>query len=260
LSGESGESSEFAGRVALVTGAAGGGIGESVARRLAAGGASVVVTDVHERRTREVTAKIAADHPGVAVAGYRLDASDRAGIDEVVAAVARSLGPVRILVNNAAINIVGSIFDYDPKDWDRCVAVNLSGPWYLCRVVMPIMRDAGGGSIVNVSSYAPDVGGGGVEAPYAVTKGGLNALTRSCAVEGGPHGIRVNAVSMGVVTGTRFIDQNPGIAERLLPATPLGRHATTADIAEAVAFLASERAKHITGEILNVAGGIYMRS
>ena len=251
---------EFEGRVALVTAAAGAGIGQAVARKLAAGGASVVVTDIHERRTQEVAERIAADYPDVKIAGHRLDASDRAGIDEVVAEVSRTLGPIQILVNNAAINVVGSIFEYDPKDWDWCLAVNLSGPWYLCRAVMPIMRDAGGGVIVNMSTYAPDIGGGGVEAPYAVTKGGLNALTRSCAVEGGPHGIRSNAVSMGVVTGTKFIDENPRIGEQLLPQTPLGRHASTEDIAEAVAFLASDRAKHVTGEILNVAGGIYMRN
>jgi NAD(P)-dependent dehydrogenase (short-subunit alcohol dehydrogenase family) len=246
--------------VALVTAAAGAGIGQAVARRLAAGGASLVVSDIHERRTKEVSEAIARDYPKVRVAGYAMDVSDRERIDEVVADVARTLGPIRILVNNAAINVVGSIFDYDPKDWDWCVAVNLSGPWYLCRATMPGMRDAGGGVIVNISSYAPDVGGGGTEAPYAVTKGGLNALTRSCALEGGPHGIRCNAVSMGVVTGTKFIDDNPQVAERLLPQTPLGRHASSSDIAEAVAFLASDRSAHVTGEILNVAGGIYMRT
>lgn len=253
-------SGEFGGRVALVTAAAGAGIGQAVARRLASGGADVVVTDIHERRTREVAEAIANDYPDVRVSGVPMDASDRDQVDEVVADVRRTLGPIQILINNAAINVVGSIFDYDPKDWDWCLAVNLSGPWYLCRVTMPMMRDAGGGVIVNMSTYAPDVGGGGVEAPYAVTKGGLNALTRSCAVEGGPHGIRVNAVSMGVVTGTKFIDDNPQIAERLLPQTPLRKHASTTDIAEATAFLASDRAAHITGEILNVAGGIYMRN
>ena len=251
---------EFEGHVALVTAAAGAGIGQAVARRLAAGGASLVVSDIHERRTKEVSEAIARDYPKVRVAGYAMDVSDRECIDEVVADVTRTLGPIRILINNAAINVVGSIFDYDPKDWDWCVAVNLSGPWYLCRATMPGMRDAGGGVIVNISSYAPDVGGGGTEAPYAVTKGGLNALTRSCAVEGGPHGIRCNAVSMGVVTGTKFIDDNPQVAERLLPQTPLGRHASSSDIAEAVAFLASDRSAHVTGEILNVAGGIYMRT
>lgn len=251
---------EFAGRVALVTGAAGKGIGQAVARRLAAGGAAVVVTDIHERRTQEVAGAIARDFPEARVMGLRLDAGDRDGIDSVVDEVSRRLGPIRILVNNAAVNVVGSIFDYDPKNWDWCLRVNLSGPWYLCRRTMPIMRDAGGGVIVNMSSYAPAVGGGGVEAPYAVSKGGLEVLTRSCAIEGGPHGIRVNAVSMGVVTGTKFIDDHPEIAERTLRQTALGRHATAQDVAEAVAFLASERARNITGEILEIAAGAHMRT
>jgi 3-oxoacyl-[acyl-carrier protein] reductase len=251
--------SEFEGRVALVTAAAGNGIGQATARRLAAGGARVVVTDIHERRTQEVTEAIARDYPETTVVGHRMDAGDRASIDSVLENVTQSLGPIQILINNAAINVVGSIWDYDPETWDWIVQVNLSGPWYLCRRIMPLMRESGGGSIVNMSTYAPDVGGGGREAPYAVTKGGLNALTRSCAVEGGPYGIRSNAVSMGVVTGTKFIDDNPEVAEHLLPQTPLGKHATADDIAEAAAFLASNRSGHITGEILNVAGGIHMR-
>jgi NAD(P)-dependent dehydrogenase (short-subunit alcohol dehydrogenase family) len=254
------DTTEFDGKVALVTAAAGAGIGQAIARRLAAGGARVVVTDIHKRRTEEVTAKIAAAFPDTTVVGYRLDAGDRSDIDQVVADVTDKLGPIQILVNNAAINVVGSIFDYDPADWDWALAVNLSGPWYLSRAVMPLMRDAGGGAIVNISTYAPDIGGGGREAPYAITKGGLNVLTRSCAHEGGPYNIRCNTVSMGVITGTKFIDDNPEISERWLPMTPLGRLGSADDIAESVAFLASERARNITGEILNVAGGAYMRT
>ena len=251
---------EFAGRVALVTAAAGHGIGEAVARRLAAGGASVAVTDIHPGRTAAVAAAIEADHPGARVVGLALDAGDRAAADRVVEEVAHRLGPVRILVNNAAVNVLGSIFDYDPAAWDRAVAVNLTGPWYLSRLVMPLMRDAGGGVIVNVGSYAPDVGGRGMETPYAVTKGGLNALTRACAHEGGAHGIRVNCVSMGMVRGTKFVDDHPEL--RSMPDTtgPLGEVPHATDIAETVAFLASDRARFVTGEIVNVSGGAYMRT
>jgi NAD(P)-dependent dehydrogenase (short-subunit alcohol dehydrogenase family) len=251
---------EFAGRVALVTAAAGQGIGQAVARRLAAGGAHVAVTDIHPRRTKEVTARIAADFPAATVLGYPLDAGDREQIDAVVDEVTESLGPVQILVNNAALNIVGGIFDYDPADWDRVVRVNLTGAWYLCRRIMPLMRDAGGGVVVNVGSYAPDVGGGGIEAPYAATKGGLSALTRGLAHEGGPHGIRAVYLSMGVVKGTKFAEDNADLLARM-PGTvgPLGDLPDSADIAEAVAFLASDRARFITGEVLNVAAGAYMR-
>jgi 3-oxoacyl-[acyl-carrier protein] reductase len=252
---------EFAGRVALVTAAAGRGIGQAVARRLAAGGAHVVVTDIHAARTELVTAAIAADYPGATVAGYQLDAGDRDQIDAVVDAVTASLGPVQILVNNAAVNVVGSIFSYDPANWDWAVRVNLTGPWYLCYRTMPLMRDAGGGVIVNIGSYAPDVGGGGIEAPYAATKGGLAALTRGLAHEGGPHGIRAVYLSMGVVKGTKFAQDNAGLLAGLRGTTgPLGDLPGTADIAEAVAFLASSRAAFVTGEVLNVAGGSYMRN
>ncbi|MGD0242493.1 MAG: SDR family oxidoreductase [Streptosporangiaceae bacterium] len=252
---------EFAGQVALVTAAAGRGIGQAVARRLAAGGASVVVTDIHPGRTEKVAAAIAADYPAATVTGYPMDAGDRDQIDHVVDAVTTSLGSVRILVNNAALNVVGSIFGYDPADWDRVVRVNLTGPWYLCYRTMPLMREAGGGVIVNVGSYAPDVGGGGIEAPYAATKGGLSALTRGIAHEGGPHRIRAVYLSMGVVKDTKFAEDNAELLARMPGTTgPLGDLPGPADIAEAVAFLASERAAFVTGEILNVAGGAYMRN
>jgi 3-oxoacyl-[acyl-carrier protein] reductase len=251
---------EFGGRVALVTAAAGKGIGQATARRLAAGGAQVVVTDVHERRTKEVAAAIAADYPDAKILGHPMDAGDRAQIDSVVATVSRQLGPIQILVNNAAVNVIGPIFDYDPDNWDWAVRVNLSGPWYLCRAIMPLMRDSGGGVIVNVSSYAPDVGGKGMESPYAVTKGGLNVLTRSCAHEGGPHGIRAVAVSMGVVRGTKFVDDHPELLEDPDTHGVLGDLPTAPEIAETIAFLASDRARHITGEIVNVAAGSYMRA
>src|SRR4051795_10138380 len=105
--------SEFDGKIALVTAAAGFGVGQAVSRRLAAGGARVVVTDSHERRTREVAAAIAADYPDTTVVGHPLDVGDRDQIHEVVAAVGRDLGPIQLLVNNAAVNWAGPIWDYD---------------------------------------------------------------------------------------------------------------------------------------------------
>ncbi|WP_007507338.1 MULTISPECIES: SDR family NAD(P)-dependent oxidoreductase [Pseudofrankia] len=251
---------EFAGRVVLVTAAAGGGIGEATARRFAAAGATVVVTDAHRGRTEAVAARLAREHRHATVVGHQLDVGSRAAIDIVVETVLADHGAVDVLVNNAAFNRMGGHFDYDPADWDRAVEINLSGPWYLCRRLLPAMRDRRRGVVVNVSSYAPDVGGNGLESPYAITKGGLNVLTRSVAHEGGPFGIRAVTVAMGVVGGTRFIDQHPEIIEDPGNRGPLPWMPTAGDIAETIAFLASDRARCVTGESVNVASGAYMRT
>lgn len=254
------DNSEFRGAVALITGAAGIGIGQATARRFAGGGARVVVTDIHERRTKEVTDAIAADYPDTDVCGFPLDAGDRGHIDHVVDAVVDRFGAVDVLVNNAAVNVVRPIFEFDPLDWDRVMNVNINGPWYLARRILPLMREQGSGAVINVSSYAPDVGGAGIETAYAVSKGALNALTRCLAHEGGPHGIRANTVAMGAVEDTRFIQNHPELLERPDTYGPLGSLPKKHEIAEVIAFLASSRAAHITGEVINVSAGSYMRN
>lgn len=246
--------------VALVTGAAGQGVGQAVIRRLAATGATVVITDVHPARTEAVTAAVTDDFPDVRVMGRVMDVRDRGQIDSVIDEVVTELGPVNALVNNAAVNYVGSVFDYAPALWDETLKVNITGPWYIARKVLPGMRDAGGGVIINVSSYAADVGGAGLETPYAVSKGALNTLSRCLAHEGGPHNIRANTVTLGMISGTKYVDDNPHLLDRHDAIGPLGTLATVSEVAETIAFLTSDAARHITGETINISGGAYMRN
>lgn len=251
---------EFDGKVALVTAAAGLGIGQATARRLASAGAKVVVTDIHPGRTTKVVDAMTTDYPDTEIVGHPLDAGDRGQIDAVVQAVIAQFGRIDIVVNNAAVNILGPIFDYAAEDWDRVMDVNISGPWYLARRVLPHMREQRSGVVINVTSYAGDVGGAGIETPYAVSKGALNTLTRCLAHEGGPFGIRANSVSPGLVDGTKFLMDHPELRERPDAQSPLGSLPHKDEIAEAIAFLASPRAAHITGEILNITAGTYMRN
>ncbi len=250
----------FDGQAVLITAAAGEGLGQALARRFAEGGASVAVTDRHAGRTAEVAAAIA-EETGQAVIGISFDVEDLDAAEAVVEEASRRLGPIRVLVNNAAVNIVGDIFDYDTPTFERLMRANLTTPWHLAKLVFPQMRDAGGGSLLAISSVAGATGGSQAEPPYAAAKAALHELTRGFARAGGPHNVRANAITMGVVTGTRFIDVlHPEIAEAELPKVPLGRHATVDDITNAALFLSSDRAAFITGEILNVAGGAYLRT
>lgn len=252
------DESPSAAPVVLITASAGGGLGAALADRFARDGATVVVTDVHPARIEQTTERLAATHPHARIVGYELDAGDPVSIENAVQRVLTEVGPVRVLVNNAAYNVTGTILDLDPMHWERTLAVNLSGPWHLCRRLMPAMRDNGGGVVVNISALASELGGSGIEGAYAVTKGGLNALTRACAVDGAPYGIRAVSITMGVIPDTWYTQRHPEILD--LPFTkPLLERPTTVDIAEVVAFLCSPAGRHITGEIVNVSGGMFMR-
>ena len=246
-------------RVAIVTAAAGGGIGKATAARLAEEGAIVVVTDSHERRTRETVEELAVRFAG-RVDGYPLDVSKREEVERTVADVLSKRGRIDVLVNNAGINVLGDIDKIRVEDWTRILDVNLTGAFYLTRAVLPAMRRQKAGAIVNVSSVAAWVALGGSDAPYSAAKAGLLALTRSVAAEVGPDGIRCNAVAPGIVL-SKWVEKNMSEAvARQGDHTPMRRLGKPEDIAAAIAFLASDDASFITGEALTVSGGLYMHA
>ena len=243
-------------RVAIVTAAAGGGIGKATATRLAEEGAIVVVTDSHERRTRETAEELASRFPG-RIDSHALDVSNQQSVQRVVDAVISARGQVDILVNNAGINVLGGVDKVSIEDWTRVFDVNLTGAFHLIRAVLPSMRKHRWGTIVNVSSIAAWSTLGGSDAPYAAAKAGMLALTRAVASEVGPDGIRCNAVAPGIVL-TKWVEKNmPGVSSQA-EHTPLRRLGKPEDIAATIAFLASDDASFITGEAITVSGGLYM--
>jgi NAD(P)-dependent dehydrogenase (short-subunit alcohol dehydrogenase family) len=245
------------GRVAFVTGGAGGGIGRATVRRLASEGASVVLADWREARCLEVAQKLQ-EELGGQIRGYGVDIADRARVDEVLVDVERELGAVDILVNNAAVNFLAPVSEYDPANWDRVMDVDLNACFYLARKTLPAMIEQGWGSIVNVTSVAGFLHGYGQEGPYAAAKAALHSLTRAIAYEGGPHGVRCNAVAPGIIESW-FIDQSPEQFEREKKTTPLRRFGTPDEVANVIYFLVSEQSAFITGDVINVSGGWYMR-
>lgn len=247
---------ELKGRVALVTGAGGAGCGGAIARRFAAEGASIIVMESHERRALAIAEELRETY-GVKAMACVVDIADRAAVDAALAEAGGELGPVDILVNNAAINVQGSIFDYAPETFDKVLAVDFTACWYLIRQTIGGMRDRGWGSIINVSSVAGYIGGGGIEAPYAASKAALHDLTRGTAVEGGPHGIRCNGIAVGMVW-SKFLERDYEFYRPAVEQTPLRRVAQPDEIAEIALFLASARSSFITGEIINASGGFYL--
>jgi 2-hydroxycyclohexanecarboxyl-CoA dehydrogenase len=240
------------GKIAIVTGA-GQGIGRGIATKLAAEGATVVVTDINEDTAKETAATIG----GV---GIRTDVTSRESVEAMVEQVRRQFGRIDVLVNNAGWDKSGPFVDSDPADWDRIIAINLYGVLHTSKAVLPIMAAQGAGSVVNLASDAGRVGSSG-EAVYSAAKGGVIAFTKATAREMARHQVNANCVCPGPTDTALFASvggDNPKLREALTKAIPFRRLAQPEDLANVVAFLASDEAAYVTGQTVSVSGGLTM--
>ncbi len=241
-------------KIAIVTGA-GQGIGKAIAEKLASEGATVVVTDVNESTAKETAGAI-----GGGALGIHADVTSRESVDAMVEHVKSQFGRIDVLVNNAGWDKAGPFVDSDPADWDRVIQINLYGVLNVSKAVLPIMAEQGYGSVVNLASDAGRVGSSG-EAVYSAAKGGVIAFTKATAREMARHQVNANCVSPGPTDTALFASMggdNPKLREALTKAIPFRRLAQPSDLANMVAFFASDEANFITGQTVSVSGGLTM--
>ncbi len=251
---------ELTGKVAVVTGGA-VGIGEATVRMLAGAGATVYIADTDEVNGSAVAGGLQAR--GQTAVFIPADIASEPDVRDLFRRVETDRGRLDVLVNNAGIARVAAPDEVSREDWDRVLAVNLTGAALCTKHALPLLRKAGGGSIVNVSSIYALVSSAGLAA-YAASKGGLAAMTRSHAVELGPEGIRVNAVMPGYTRTSQFLGTATKLGEgdperfiaQLTPGIALRRIALPDEIARAILFLATEESSYMTGASLVIDGGV----
>ncbi|WP_066268208.1 2-hydroxycyclohexanecarboxyl-CoA dehydrogenase [Hydrogenophaga palleronii] len=250
----------FEHKTIVVTGG-GGGIGGATCLRFGKEGARVAVFDLNLEAAEKVAAQIRADG-GVAQA-LKCDITDRASVDAAVAATEAQLGPIDVLVNNAGWDVFKPFTKTEPAQWDKLIAVNLTGALHMHHAVLPGMASRKAGRIVNIASDAARVGSSG-EAVYAACKGGLVSFSKTVAREHARHGITVNVVCPGPTDTALFAEYKEGAGnpEKLMEAftrsIPLGRIGQPGDLPGAILFFASEDAAFVTGQVLSVSGGLTM--
>ena len=241
-------------KIAVVTGAA-SGIGRATARALAAAGAQVVVADIDPANGEAVAAALR--QAGQRALFLPVDLTDAASIAGFASEVASQLGAVDILVNGAGWGRTAPFVEGSAEFWSTLIALNLVGPMTLAKALLPAMMERGSGRIVNIASDAGRVGSLG-ETVYSAAKGGLIAFTKSLAREMARYRINVNCVCPGP-TDTPLMAAVPDkVKEALTKAIPFRRLGKPEEVADAVAFLASDRAAYITGQVLSVSGGLTM--
>ncbi|HEY8384796.1 MAG TPA: SDR family NAD(P)-dependent oxidoreductase [Porticoccaceae bacterium] len=248
-------------KVALVTGAGDpDGMGAAIARRFARDGMAVAVLDINGKGAEQVAAQI--NQNGGRALALTVDVSDRDSVAAAVASVRKALGPILVLVNNAAVEGWRRFEELTDEVWDRTFDVNLKGVFIVTQTVLPDMEKAGWGRIINVSALGGQMGGVYDMSHYNASKGGMITLTKSLAIGLGARGITVNSVSPGFIDtpmARRAIETSafPVDYRQIIASYPIPRLGKADDVAAAVAFFASEEAGYITNQVLGVNGGCY---
>lgn len=246
-------------KVALLTAAAGAGIGQTTARVMAREGAAIVITDMHEDRAKTVAEQIAGEYK-VRTLGLRCDVTSAVEVGGAVDAVLDAFGRIDILFNNAGTNRPAQVADITDEAWDLVIATSLTGTFYCCRAVVPAMIRQKGGRIISVTSVAGFRGLAAGHAHYAAAKAGVMAFTRCLAMEVAPHRITANTIAPSFI----FNEFIPHIypqeeIDRMFDEIPYPRKGTPEDVANAALFLASDEGEYMTGQTLCVTGGSWMR-
>ncbi len=244
-------------RTAFVTGA-GRGMGREIARTLASKAMNIVVTDVNMQNAEETVSLI--EKEGGAAFPVFCDVTDLESVQEAVGKAVSHYGKIDVLVNNAGWDKIEPFLKSEPKTWKTVLDINLMGQIHMCKEILPVMIDNGYGKVINIASDSGRVGSSG-EAVYSAAKGGVIAFTKTIAREMARHKINVNCIAPGPADTPLFQEigsYNEGIAAALEKAIPFRRLAQPSDIANAVAYFASDEAGYITGQTLSVNGGLTM--
>lgn len=242
-------------KTAIITGA-GSGLGEAIARRFAAEGASLLVCDRNAQAVEALSNELSAGASGVLAC--ETDVSDSASVQEMAESCLEAFGKIDILINNAGISPKKGYLEYTEDDWDAVIDVNLKGEYLCARAVSEHMMARRYGRIVNLSSSAWRSGGFAGGIPYTSAKAGVIGLTRSLARTLGPYGVTVNTIAPGPTTTPLTDGWLPARREEIVKQIPLGRVGRPSDVANAALFLASDEAEYVTGICLDVNGGIVM--
>lgn len=244
------------GKVGIVTAAAGAGIGQATVRALAKNGASVVVTDIHEKRTMEVAESLKSE--GFKAIGVPCDVTKWDQIQNVVSKTLEEYGRIDILVNDAAREILAPIVNTTEENWDLVIDVCLKGTFLCTKAVLPTMQKQASGSIVNISSVDGYIGSPVGECAYCSAKAGVMAFTRVTAAENGSYKVRANCIAPGVVPNVFLEKIYPKEALQAMEGMSiLGRGAQPEEIANIAVFLASDEASYVTGAVINASAGMY---
>lgn len=247
---------EFRGSVAVITGGA-KGIGRRIAQGLADQGLNLIIGDLDKEAGETAARELNAGSRGETVF-LPTDVGNLEDLDRLMGTARERFGRIDYLVNNAAVCPSCDMIDIDPKDWDWVMKVNLRSVFLTSKAAAPIMREQGFGAILNISSVAGKTGGAAVGAHYSASKAGVISLTKTFAKVLAPHKVRVNAICPGPVETDMTRDLTETARRTMTANSPLGAMAQPEEIAQPALFLLSDAASHITGEILDVNGGLWM--